>query len=105
MLAFLKQVHYYRLSAYFTTFQYSKQSNKKDIFKDGVSFENIKDLYQFDCKLKELIFSYLQELEIILRAQISHIHTEKFGPFGYLENDKSLRRKLLKKILIYIMYL
>ncbi len=97
VIDFLKKVHYYRLSAYFIPFQYPKDSDKKDIFKDNVAFEDITNLYYFDCELKKLIFSYLQQLELTLRAQISHIHSQKYNPFGYIQNQNSLKRELRNK--------
>lgn len=97
VIDFLKKVHYYRLSAYFIPFQYPKDSDKKDIFKDNVTFEDITNLYHFDCELKKLIFSYLQQLELTLRAQISHIHSQKYDPFGYIQNPNSLKRELRNK--------
>lgn len=93
-IEFLKINHYYRLSAYFIPFQYSKNSDQKDDFKGNVSFEDTTALYLFDKELRNLVFSYLSELEIILRAQISHIHSKKYGPFGYIENAFSLKREL-----------
>lgn len=94
---FLKQVHYYRLSAYFIPFQYPKDSAQKDTFKDNVTFEDIANLYCFDSELRELFFSYVGNFEILLRAQLSHIHAKKFNPFGYVENPQSLKRELRNK--------
>lgn len=101
-IEFLKKVHYYRLSAYFVPFQHPKHSHQKDIFKDKTTFEDIQNLYCFDCELKQLIFSCLEDLEMILRAQISHIHTQKYNPFGYIENSHSLKRELrIKNIFLF----
>lgn len=93
-IKFLQKVHYYRLSAYFIPFQYSKESEQKDLFKDNPTFDDIKNLYHFDCKLRRLFFSYLETFELILRAQLSHIHAQKYNPFGYVEDRSSLRREL-----------
>lgn len=96
-IKFLKQVHYYRLSAYFIPFQHPKDSDQKDIFKDNVTFEDIQELYCFDSELRELFFSYVGNFEIILRAQLSHIHAKRYSPFGYIENPQSLKRELRNK--------
>ncbi|RDU69450.1 Abi family protein [Helicobacter cholecystus] len=101
-IEFLKKVHYYRLSAYFIPFQYPKNSDQKDIFKDNVTFEDIANLYNFDAELRELFFSYVSDFEIILRAQLSHIHTKKYNPFGYMEDPHSLKRELrIKDIFLF----
>ncbi|MWV61253.1 hypothetical protein DCO58_10590 [Helicobacter saguini] len=94
VIAFLKNIHYYRLSVYFIPFQYPKDSNKTDIFLPNTKFENIELLYNFDCELRRFIFYYLEKLELLLRSQIAHIHTKIYGPFGYIENEKSLKRDL-----------
>ncbi|MCE3046539.1 Abi family protein [Helicobacter kayseriensis] len=101
-IKFLKKVHYYRLSAYFVPFQHPKHSHQKDIFKEKITFEDIQNLYCFDCELKQLIFSCLEDLEMILRAQISHIHAQKYSPFGYIENSHSLKRELrIKNVFLF----
>ncbi|ECO3391975.1 TPA: Abi family protein [Campylobacter jejuni] len=91
-IKFLEKNHYYRLSSYFIPFQYPKDSPDKDIFKDGITFEDITLLYDFDTNLRKFIFNCLSELEIILRAQISHIHSKKYKPFGYIQDENSLKR-------------
>lgn len=96
-IEFLKRVHYYRLSPYFEPFQHPKGSQNQDIFKNQTTFENIQNLYLFDCELRRLIFFYLEELELILRAQISYIHAKAYQPFGYLYDLNSLKRNLKGK--------
>lgn len=96
-IAFLQKVYYYRLSAYFIPFQYPKDSENKDIFKDNVTFEDITNLYMFDRDLRNIIFHHLQDLELVLRAQISHIHSKQYEAFGYIENTNSLKRELRTK--------
>ena len=43
------------------------------------------ELYEFDRKLRRIIFSAIEELEVYLRAQFSHYHTHKYGANGYME--------------------
>lgn len=97
VIDFFLKVHYYRLSVYFIPFQHPKNSDRKDIFKPNISFERIFNLYQFDQDLRNLIFIFLKDVELKLRAQISHIYTKKYGPFGYIENENSLKRNLRAK--------
>ncbi|MBZ7942842.1 Abi family protein [Campylobacter sp. LH-2024] len=89
---FLKKNHYYRLSSYFIPFQYPKNSQNKDTFKNETTFEDIILLYDFDTNLRKFVFNCLSELEIILRAQISHIHSKKYKPFGYIQDENSLKK-------------
>lgn len=97
VIEFLKKIHYYRLSVYFIPFQYPKNSNNADIFLQDTKFENIESLYNFDCELRRFVFECLENLELLLRSQIAHIHTKTYGPFGYIENEKSLKRDLKKQ--------
>jgi abortive infection bacteriophage resistance protein len=75
----LAQVSYYRLSAYFLPFRTS--SGK---YKSGTDFLKVYRLYEFDRKLRRLIFSVIEELEVYLRAQLSYYHAHKYGSDGYM---------------------
>jgi len=74
----LSRVSYYRLSAYFLTFR-----NKDGTYTQGTDLSKIYRLYEFDRKLRNLIFSVLEELEVYLRAQFSYHHSLKYGADGY----------------------
>ena len=84
---FLYNVNYYRLSAYFIPFYESE-----NVFKSNVTFENICELYEFDKELREIIFKYLEQIEIILRTRISHTHAREYGAFGYRNDENSLNK-------------
>ncbi|MCL2436532.1 MAG: Abi family protein [Clostridiales bacterium] len=74
----LSRVSYYRFSAYFLTFK-----NKDGTYMQGTDFGKIYRLYEFDHKLRHLIFSVLEELEVYLRAQFSYHHSLTYGADGY----------------------
>lgn len=88
-LDILGKVGYYRLSAYFVPFYESK-----DYFVTNTTFSDIYELYEFDRELRAVIFRYLEQIEIALRAKISNAHAKYFGAFGYLEDESSLDRKI-----------
>ena len=75
----LSSVGYYRLSAYFLTFKM-----KDGKYAPGTNFNQVYMLYEFDRKLRRLLFSMLEELEVYIRAQLSHHHAHKYGADGYL---------------------
>lgn len=77
----LKRMNYYRLSAYSLTLR------KDDVFYPGVSIEDIVALYDFDAKLRSIIFEYSSKVETTLRAYIAYHHAQKYGPLGYLNNQ------------------
>ena len=79
---FLENISYYRLRAY--TYPFQDNDNPKHPFIKQVSFEEIIDLYNFDSKLRTLVFDALEKIEIAFRTQIiyrwsmengSHWHT------------------------------
>lgn len=75
----LSRISYYRLSAYFLTF---KQPD--GTFISGTSFNDVYRLYEFDSKLRSLLFPVIEELEVYLRSQFSYYHTHKYGADGYM---------------------
>jgi abortive infection bacteriophage resistance protein len=75
----LSRVSYYRLSAYFLTFRKKDKS-----YMPGTDFNRVYKLYEFDRKLRRLLFAVIDELEVYLRAQLSYLHTHKYGPDGYM---------------------
>lgn len=64
----LSNISYYRLRAY--TYPFQNNTDPDHPFIIPISFEEIIDLYTFDRKLSQLIFSALEKVEIALRTQI-----------------------------------
>lgn len=78
----LTQVNYYRLSAYFLPF---KQADGR--YRDGTSFYTVYRIYEFDRKLRGILLSAVEEVEIFLRARFSYYHAHQYGPTGYLNPE------------------
>ena len=83
----LSHLNYYRLSAYSLNFKYPKESEKANCFYEGTEFREIIQLYDFDAKLRRLIFGVLETIEVYIRTQIAYIHTKKYESFGYLNYE------------------
>lgn len=96
-LSFLKRVNYYRFSAYGLTL---KQDDNKDLFQDGVSFFQMKMIYNFDQKLRDLLMNYLELIEIEFRSKIAYHHAHRFGPLGYRNSDTFKRSDAHKMFLV-----
>ena len=79
-IAFLNRVNYYRLLAYLEPFR-GLPGHKAD----GVAFERIMGVYEFDRDLRGFLFSVIEEVELYLRNGISHYHAFRYGPLGYLQ--------------------
>ncbi len=77
---FLKQVSYYRLSAYRIPFQ-----EKPDVFVPGTTFEQIERLYKLDEALRQAFLCALSPVEIYFRTRITYQLTDKFGPFVHYD--------------------
>lgn len=83
----LMNIGYYRLSAYFLPFK--KDDNN---YADGLSFDKVNHIYEFDRKLRNLLLAAIEVIEVSLRARLAYYHSQKYGPLGYLDtasfNDK-----------------
>lgn len=83
---YLSNISYYRLSAYMLPLKVSGQ----DKFKNGVSFDDVIELYSFDRELRLLTFNVIEKLEIAFRAQMSYHHSLVGGPYWF-EDRKHFR--------------
>lgn len=99
----LKRINYYRFSAYLIPF---KSNTDPEKYRDGTNFRQVYQIYEFDRKLRSLIFSTIEEIELSLRAHISYYFSHKYGALGYLDvsnlskrhNQQNFEDKLKKYI-------
>lgn len=63
----LSSIGYYRLRGYC----YTLYDNNTKQFIPGTSFHDILQLYEFDTKLSELLFSFLAKIEVALRVRLT----------------------------------
>lgn len=77
----LSSVNYYRLSAYFLPFKQPDGS-----YRSGTSFLRAYKIYEFDRKLRNILFTVIEEIEIFLRARLAYFHAHKYGATGYLNS-------------------
>lgn len=76
----LKNVSYYRLSAYMLPFKETDfTGNIIDAFKPGTTWDDIYNTYKFDRKLRLLIFDAIERIEIALRSQLIYQLSHKYG--------------------------
>lgn len=64
-IAFLQEISYYRLSAYFLPFQ-----KIKDQFDIGTTFDQIIETYSFDRELRLFVFDCIERIEVAIRTQM-----------------------------------
>jgi len=77
----LSKVNYYRLSAYFLPFK-----KHDETYIDGTDFSIIYQIYEFDRKMRLILFSAIEEIEVNLRSILAYYHAHKYGSLGYLDN-------------------
>ncbi|MGL6119845.1 MAG: Abi family protein [Fusobacteriaceae bacterium] len=78
----LTHINYYKMSAYIKYFEVPQE---KDTYKN-IDFKEVLDLYYFDKKLRGLIFSAIEEIEISLKTSLAHYiseYTKSCGALGY----------------------
>ena len=75
----LERISYYRLSAYFIPFR------GKNGYIRGTSFRRVYRIYEFDRKMRNLLYGIIEEMEIYLRVQLAHEFAHMYGALGYLD--------------------
>lgn len=96
----LSSINYYRFSAYLLPYK------EKDKYKNGTNFKTIYQIYEFDRKLRNIIYSGIELIEVSLRTRISYLHGHKYGALGYLDinhfNSHHKHEKFLENIKKFI---
>lgn len=86
-IEFLHQANYYRLMAYLLPFKKRDGSYVK-----GIDFNRIKRIYEFDGRLRSLLFQSIEEIELYLRTQFSYYSAHKYGTLGYMDKNNYSER-------------
>jgi abortive infection bacteriophage resistance protein len=83
----LSHVNYYRLTAYFLPFKRADGTYSPD-----TNFNTIYRIYEFDRKIRHIIFSAIEEIEVFVRSTLAYYHGHKYGPLGYLDHNNYNQR-------------
>jgi len=76
---YLGFIGYYRLSGYYRYFA-DYADDKRQKFRDGITFERVLSLYIFDRKLRTLVSDALERIEIAVKATTSNAACLAAGP-------------------------
>ena len=79
-ISVLESVNYYRFTAYFLPFKLPDGT-----YRSGTRFQCVYRIYEFDRKLRGILFAALEEVEIYLRAKFAYFHAHKYGAEGYMD--------------------
>jgi abortive infection bacteriophage resistance protein len=83
---FLRNINYYRLSAYWYPFKQVDPITGNERFKPNTRLETIIRRYNFDRQLRLLMMDAIEHIEVgILRTRMVTQFTLAHGPFGYCD--------------------
>lgn len=77
--SFLNDVSYFRLIKAFSLGLKPKNGN----YNNGITFNQIVDLYKFNCDFRQLLFPIIERIEINLRCRIGNYYSSTYGVLGY----------------------
>lgn len=80
---YLLHIWYFRISGYFKYYQDITTDN----FYDWITFDQVISLYKFDRKLRLLMLSTIEKLEISIKSVINTIMCKNHNPFRYIEKN------------------
>jgi len=81
LIYILKNVNYYRLSAYLYPYR-----NTNNTFKKDTTLKLIWRHYTFDRQLRIIVMDAVERVEVSIKTQLIYHFAHKYGPFGYLDN-------------------
>lgn len=83
----LQQLHsisYFRLASYLKPMEYDSLLH---LFRDNSHFEDAIKIYEFDKRLRGIIFMAIQDIEVALRTRIIHHFSMGYGPFWFMDSQ------------------
>lgn len=81
----LSNVSYYRLRAYWLPFEEPAESPGDHRFRQGTSFNDVRELYNLDRHLRLLVLDAIERFEVALRAGWAHALSLHAGAHAHLE--------------------
>ena len=73
---------------------------RREIYRDGTHFNDLKSLYEFDRNLRTLFFNYLTQIERFFKTMIAYHFSEHYGINNletYLDENNYFKRKKTKQ--------
>ncbi len=82
-------LNYYRFSGYALHFEIFKNRKRTHTFKPGTTFEQVVELYEFDTRLRALLFRYIEPVEVAFRATVCYeLSIQTNDPHWYLDRSR-----------------
>lgn len=96
----LQSVSYFRLASYWRGMEDPGAANHR--FRPGSSLDDVISLYLFDKKLRALLFTAIQDIEVSLRTRVIQHFSLKYGAFWFMDaslfKDKHIFQNCLENI-------
>ncbi len=82
---FMQHITYYHLCSYWLPFEEPCESQPRTHqFKTGTTFDQIKNLYEFDRDLRMLVLNAIERIEISVRSKWVNVMKHAYGPHAQL---------------------
>ena len=98
-ILYLHSISYFRLTNYLVPMETNSFTHT---FRPQSHLHTAIALYNFDRKLRSLIFASIQDIEVALRTRIIHYFSLVHGPFWFMENnlfrDQSIQQTCINNI-------
>lgn len=77
---YLDSISYYRLSGY-TRYFTRNDDDRRERFREGITFENVIELYVFDRKLRTLLCEAFERIEVAVKGSVAYHGAVAAGAF------------------------
>ncbi len=84
---YLQNISYYRLRAFTYPFQNNAEDSDHEFLRDDIDFSDIIELYVFDKRLRSLVFSELEKIEVAVRTKLSLVYSLSTDDAMWYENE------------------
>lgn len=91
----LNRISYFRLIKAYGLGLKPKNGN----YFDGITFERIVKIYEFNSRLRNIIFPLIEDVEISLRCRLANHMSHMYGALGYEISDNFSNSEIHNKIL------
>ena len=80
----LETIGYYRFTGYAYTFRDQADNSS---YLEGTTFEQVMNLYEFDRELKQILFGYIERIEVAFRAKVIDVMSVGYGNGQWFADD------------------
>lgn len=85
----LLRLNYYRFSGYALHYEVFENRQRTHQFKPGTTFGQVVELYEFDTRLRTLLFRYIEPVEVAFRAAVCYeLATRTNDPHWYIDQSR-----------------